>query len=431
MGRLRNYLVILYISGFLLYESVAFSKWVLELGDNFADLHNDGGYWLVKFYTPWCGYCKRMEPIWGHVVQALKNTHIRIGRIDCSMFPNIAQKFGVTKYPTIKIIKGDEQHTFQGDKDTEQIVNFALRMSGPAVEHITRPESMTNIKNMNQLFFMYVGERQGALWNTFDDIANKMQAHAFYYSTSPNIAKKHIYLNETPAVFVHKENSQYFYTVGEGNGIEEVHHLNASMHKWMNEERFETFMKITEGNIEEVIQTKKYIVLVVVEENKLQEIPKEMLEFRNMVESVIRKDRDKYHSSFQFGWTSNLELANSFAMETISLPYLMVLNSTTLHHHIPEDEPLIMTTEAIELFLERVYNQTAPVYGGNDFAVRLYRAYFRAKTTLVDRYRGNPVLTIVLLGLPTSFLSFILYSCICSDILDAEEEDEDLHEKRE
>ncbi|CAH1962066.1 unnamed protein product [Acanthoscelides obtectus] len=340
--------------------------------------------------------------------------------------------FGVTKYPTIKIIRGEEHHTFQGDQDTEQIVNFALRMSGPAVEHITRPESLTNIKNMNQLFFMYVGEREGALWDTFNDVANKMQAHAFYYSTSQSIAEKHIFLNETPAVFVHKENSHYFYTVEAGNGLEEARHLNASIHKWINEERFETFLKISEGNIEEVLQTKKYIVLVVVEENKLQEIPKDMLEFRNMVESVIRKDRDKYHSSFQFGWTSSLELVINIAMERISLPYLIVLNSTTYHHHVPEDDPLIMTTEAIELFLERVYNQQAPAYGGNDFAVRLYRAYFNAKTTLADRYRGNPVLTTVLLGLPTCFLSIIMYFCVCQNCLDANEEDEvPLHEKRE
>lgn len=75
----------------------------MELGDNFADVHKDGGYWLVKFYTPWCGHCKRLEPIWAHVVQALKNTHIRVGRVDCTGFPNIAKMFHITSYPTIKL----------------------------------------------------------------------------------------------------------------------------------------------------------------------------------------------------------------------------------------------------------------------------------------------------------------------------------------
>lgn len=40
-------------------------------------------------------------------------------------------------------------------------------------------------------------------------------------------------------------------------------------------------------------------------------------------------------------------------------------------------------------------------------------------------WSGNPVLTTVLFGLPFGFLSLILYSICCADILDAEEDDEE------
>lgn len=62
-------------------------------------------------------------------------------------------------------------------------------------------------------------------------------------------------------------------------------------------------------------------------------------------------------------------------------------------------------------------------YGGNGYLVRLYRAYFEARRSLGDMWYGNPVLTTVLFGLPLGFLSLILYSMCCQDILDAEEED--------
>ena len=204
-----------------------------------------------------------------------------------------------------------------------------------------------------------------------------------------------------------------------------MNQLNTSLHNWVNEERFETFPRITRGNINEVLQTKKYVVLVVVEENKLQQIPSEMLEFRDMVESVIRKKRDKYHKNFQFGWTGQPDLANSIAMSVLPLPYLLVLNSTTNHHHIPEDEPAHLTEEALDLFLERIGNQTAVVYGGVGWGMTLYRTYFEARTSLADMWRGNPVLTAFLFGLPLGFLSLIIYSICCSDIMDAEEEEEE------
>lgn len=50
--------------------------------------------------------------------------------------------------------------------------------------------------------------------------------------------------------------------------------------------------------------------------------------------------------------------------------------------------------------------------------------YFEAKTSLADMWQGNPVLTMVLFGLPLGFLSLILYSICCADILDADEEEE-------
>lgn len=102
-------------------------------------------------------------------------------------------------------------------------------------------------------------------------------------------------------------------------------------------------------------------MFVVVEENKLEEVPAHMLEFRDMVESVIRKYRDKYHKTFQFGWIGSPDLANSIAMSVLPLPHLLVLNSTTNHHHFLEDEPAKLTAEALHLFLDRIVNQSVPV----------------------------------------------------------------------
>ncbi|KRT79210.1 Thioredoxin [Oryctes borbonicus] len=404
---------------------------VLELSDKFSEVRREGGHWLVMFYAPWCGHCKRLEPIWAHVAQSLFKTNIRVGRVDCTRFSSLAVEFAVNGFPTIKFIKGEEEHTFLGDRTKQDIVNFALRMSGPPVQELTRADSLTTIKGQNHLFFMYVGTQEGPLWDAYYSVATKFQPHGFFYSANTDIAKQHVDLDELPAVFVYKESLHYFYPVESGSLSQDAEHLNTSMYNWINEERFETFPKVTRGNINELMQTKKYIVLVVVEENKLQEVPSEMIEFRDMVESVIRKKRDKYHKNFQFGWTGTPELANSIAMTILPLPYLLVLNSTSHHHHIPEDDPGHLTPEALDLFLERICNQTAATYGGNSLAVKLYRTYFEARTALADMYRGNPVLTIVLFGLPLGFLSLILYSICCSDILDADEEEEPPHEKKE
>lgn len=49
--------------------------------------------------------------------------------------------------------------------------------------------------------------------------------------------------------------------------------------------------------------------------------------------------------------------------------------------------------------------------------------YFEILSNLSEMWKGNPVLTAVVFGLPLGFLSLICYSICCADILDADDEE--------
>lgn len=80
-----------------------------------------------------------------------------------------------------------------------------------------------------------------------------------------------------------------------GYNTADIEKLNETLYKWINAERFPTFPKVTRGNINQLFLTNKNLVLAVVEENQLEEVSPHMIEFRDMVESVIKKKREKYH----------------------------------------------------------------------------------------------------------------------------------------
>lgn len=295
------------------------------------------------------------------------------------------------------------------------------------------------------------------------------QAFGYFYATSHEVAMKHFFLDSSDVILVYKENSHYIFPLSDGHDLVGATQLNESLHNWITQEKFLTFPKVTRGeilhygllefaklllstfteNLHQIRQTKKFLVLAVVEENKLNELVTHELEFRDMIEQIIRTKRSKYHDHFQFGWVGNPDLSHSIAMSTLNTPHLLVLNSTTNVHHIPDDDPLEMTAEAVEIFLESVYNESATRYGGDHFTVRTYRAWFEMQRLLADMWKGNPILTCVLFGLPMGFLALICYSIFCAgisadsldcrqvltgfrifaDILDAD--DEDSHEKTE
>lgn len=78
------------------------------------------------------------------------------------------------------------------------------------------------------------------------------------------------------------------------------------------------------------------------------------------------------------------ELANSIAMSELTVPHLLVLNSTTSHHHIPDDDPILMTPEAVLLFLEQIHTQQVPVSSLHYCFLKSCRAF----EYLVNRYRS-------------------------------------------
>lgn len=84
-------------------------------------------------------------------------------------------------------------------------------MSGPPVQQITRTDSLANIKNKHHLFFMYVGPQEGHLWEAYLAAAAKLQPYGFFYSAKHDLVKQHADIDDLPAVFVYKENLQYFY----------------------------------------------------------------------------------------------------------------------------------------------------------------------------------------------------------------------------
>ena len=99
--------------------------------DNFDDMiFNDESMWLVAFYAPWCGHCKKLLPEWVSAATQLRGT-IKLAKIDATENQKMAQRYQIQGYPTIKIFapgKGKDKavEEYQGPRDTAGIVQYAL-----------------------------------------------------------------------------------------------------------------------------------------------------------------------------------------------------------------------------------------------------------------------------------------------------------------
>ncbi|KAG8196511.1 hypothetical protein JTE90_012325 [Oedothorax gibbosus] len=421
------------------FVGIAESNRVLELSDRFLEVRTNG-VWLVMFYAPWCGHCKNLEPIWNQVAQSLVDTEIRVGKIDCTRFTSVAQEFSVGGFPTILFIKGHKTVEYRGDRERTDIVDFARRMNGPAIRHFTNCDEFQSLRKKKKVFFVYIDdsklERNEPLKDNYSRIAEEFQTVMNFYSAPLNCLSQveGVALPTMQSAFVCKDGSCFRYE----EEMLETH--NMSLHDWVNKERFPAFIKFTQGNFHQVMKTKKYLVMAVLEENQIGGLTLKMTEFREVLEAIAVNNKALYHEKFVFGWLGHPDIANSIAMDYLPIPSLIIVNSTNYQHHLPtldENEKVPSPQKILEL-LDLVKNNQAVAYGGETLYYRMFRAFHGLSTALSGMYKGNPVLTLVLLGLPIGLFSVICYTTCCTDILEAADEEEETevpfderHQKRE
>lgn len=80
---------------------------------------------MIFFYAPWCGHCKNAKPEFEKLMQMAKG---RAHMIDCDAHQNIAQKYDVKGFPTIRYYpkgpKNGNPKEYQGNRTAEDMMGF-------------------------------------------------------------------------------------------------------------------------------------------------------------------------------------------------------------------------------------------------------------------------------------------------------------------
>ena len=109
-------LLLLVVGGYFLLQWCQNSK--LELFS--------GSSKLYFFFAEWCGHCKNFKPEW-QKLKNMSNLGVQFEEVDCSdnrNVPSLAKEHNVRGFPTLILVNGNNNVTYEGNRDAESIAQF-------------------------------------------------------------------------------------------------------------------------------------------------------------------------------------------------------------------------------------------------------------------------------------------------------------------
>jgi hypothetical protein len=344
---------------------------------------------------------------------AQENSEVIVGRVDCTRFQSVASHFPVRGFPTILFINKDFMIEFDGDRSKEDILDFTRRLSGPPVRKVKDCEEIDILLGKHKVFFLHIGDE---IPEHFSKTAAKYRSLSWFYHTSKPC------LDSIGSFVIKGTTEQKLISRFDENSLASA---NTSMNQWVRQERFPHFVKITNGNINQVMRTDKILVIVVVEEipsrEKLANSKQE--ELRELLSAIALTYDTK--EDFVFSWTPAVETLNSMTLQSVRvLPCLVLVNSTSREYAVFDEDQMLLPQSIIDI-LRNSSSGTLEWSGGNSYWTSIRRMIFDSIVSFVNMYHANPILTLLMFGLPLAFLSFIIYSAFFADFIDAPDDDEE------
>lgn len=146
---------------------------------NIDDVLNNAGVALVNFYADWCRFSQMLHPIFEEASNIVREEfpdtkQVVFARVDCDQHSDIAQRYRITKYPTLKLFRNGMmmKREYRGQRSVTAIADFIRQQQVDPVKEIHSIEEVNTIDRSKRNIIGYFEQKDSDNYHTYEKVAN-------------------------------------------------------------------------------------------------------------------------------------------------------------------------------------------------------------------------------------------------------------------
>eukprot|EP01138_Halocafeteria_seosinensis_P016517 gb/GECG01016848.1/.p1 GENE.gb/GECG01016848.1/~~gb/GECG01016848.1/.p1 ORF type:complete len:476 (+),score=44.33 gb/GECG01016848.1/:1-1428(+) len=360
--------------------------------DNF-DQHISTGRWIIKFYSPNCGHCRRMAPAFHEAAQKASedsSNAVYFGKVDCLAHRSLCERFNIKAYPTLVIFIDGQSYTIPSEfftRDVSGLLNLASRVRLGPLKQLGNPQDLKEAFESSPVLFTFIQRHEPtgrsyslireASKNVFaaspitavdvagglPDVLQGVVDAESITKLDDNLILCRLEQDDLPIFFpaeaARNGDSRQFSRTTSQLPRDTLEKNKEAVYQWMYRNRLPSMVEMGPGNAGALLNSERLLVLGVFsrEDSQFAKRNERFQKFASMHSSYLSEST---RASFNFAWIDGNEWANYVSQFNISpntLPRYVVIDPKDRGYW--EDDSVDELDE-LQSFLDDILADTHP-----------------------------------------------------------------------
>merc|ERR1711937_822982 len=158
---------------------------VIDIGKQNENILEETEVVLVNFYADWCRFSRQLHPIFVNSANLIREAYpdpkrVALGRVYCEDEKELAQKYHISKYPTIKVFRNGkaQKKEYRGNRSPQDFKKFIDTLLKDPVQRFNSLEEAQNIEKRNtkqRHLIGYFESEDSPTYKNFAKVATALQ----------------------------------------------------------------------------------------------------------------------------------------------------------------------------------------------------------------------------------------------------------------